>query len=43
MKDICLREGIARQQISLHSDNGSPMKGTIIQVTLQELGIITLI
>ncbi|MBB1437046.1 transposase family protein, partial [Pseudoalteromonas sp. SG43-6] len=27
MKDICSREQIKREQVTLHSDNGSPMKG----------------
>ena len=34
MRDICIREAIAPNQMVLHSDNGSPMKGT----TLQALG-----
>ena len=38
MKDICQREGIKRNQVTLHSDNGSPMKGATMQATLQELG-----
>ena len=25
MKDICVREGVERHQVTLHSDNGSPM------------------
>ncbi len=40
MKDICQREGIERNQVTLHSDNGSPMKGATMLATLQELGII---
>ncbi len=40
MKDICQREGIQRQQVSLHSDNGSPMKGATMLATLQKLGIV---
>jgi transposase InsO family protein len=40
MKDICLREGIERNQVVLHSDNGSPMKGATMLATLQELGVI---
>lgn len=40
MKDICQREGIQRQQVVLHSDNGSPMKGATMLATLQELGVI---
>jgi transposase InsO family protein len=39
MTDICLREGINRGQVILHSDNGSPMKGATMLATLQELGV----
>jgi hypothetical protein len=27
VRDIVQREGITRQQVTLHSDNGGPMKG----------------
>ncbi len=37
--DICQREGIAREQLALHSDNGSPMKGATMLATLQKLGV----
>jgi putative transposase len=40
MKDICRREKITRNQVYLHSDNVSPMKGATILSTLQELGVI---
>ena len=40
MTDICQREGIERHQVTLHSDNGSPMKGATMLATLQELGVI---
>lgn len=40
MTDICRREGIRRDQVTLHSDNGSPMKGATLLATLQELGVI---
>jgi len=40
MVDICQREGIQRHQVTLHSDNGSPMKGATMLATLQKLGII---
>lgn len=39
MLDIAQREGIVRDQIYLHSDNGGPMKGATMLVTLQKLGI----
>ena len=38
--DIVQREGIARDQVRLHSDNGSPMKGATMLATLQRLGIM---
>ena len=34
-----LREGIAGAVLVLHSDNGSPMKGATMLVTLQRLGV----
>jgi len=40
MTDICKQEGIKRGQVTLHSDNGSPMKGATMLATLQELGIM---
>jgi putative transposase len=40
MRDICVRENIAPQQVVLHSDNGSPMKGATMLATLQKLGVI---
>lgn len=40
MTDICQREGIMPDQVTLHSDNGSPMKGATMLATLQELGVI---
>lgn len=40
MIDICNAEGIKPNQVVLHSDNGSPMKGVNMIATLQTLGII---
>ncbi len=40
MTDICQCEGISPNQVTLHSDNGSPMKGATMLATLQELGVI---
>ena len=40
MVDICLRENIKRHQVTLHSDNGSPMKGATMLATLQQLGVM---
>lgn len=39
MRDICEREQIEPQQVTLHSDNGSPMKGATMLATLQSLGV----
>lgn len=39
MRDICKRENIAPNQVVLHSDNGSPMKGSAMLATLQALGV----
>jgi transposase InsO family protein len=35
----CWAEGVSRDQLVLHSDNGSPMKGATLLATLQRLGI----
>jgi putative transposase len=40
MTDICQREGIQRHQVTLHSDNGSPMNWATMLATLQQLGIM---
>lgn len=40
MRDICMRENIAPNQVVLHSDNGSPMKGATMLATLQDLGVV---
>ena len=40
MRDICQREHIAPDQVVLHSDNGSPMKGATMLGTLQALGVM---
>ena len=39
MLDICRRENIPPNQLTLHSDNGSPMKGATLLATLQQLGV----
>ena len=36
----CYVEGVARDQLVLHSDNGSPMKGATMLSTLQALGVM---
>ena len=40
VRDICQREHIAPNQVILHSDNGSPMKGATMLATLQALGVM---
>ena len=40
MTDICHREGVQRDCVTLHSDNGSPMKGATLLATLHTLGVI---
>ena len=36
----CAAEGIDPDQLHLHSDNGSPMKGATLLATLQQLGVV---
>ncbi len=36
----CQEEGIKKEQVTLHSDNGSPMKGATMLATMQRLGVI---
>lgn len=38
--DIIQREGIEPNQVTLHSDNGGPMKGATMLSTLQKLGVV---
>ena len=40
MEKACLKHGVIRNQLALHSDNGSPMKGTTMLLTLQRLGVM---
>lgn len=40
LTEICLKEGIDKNQLHLHSDNGGPMKGATMLVTMQWLGVI---
>lgn len=39
VRDICRQNCIAPNQVVLHSDNGSPMKGATMLATLQTLGV----
>lgn len=40
LRDITQREGLAPEQITLHSDNGGPMKGANMLAAMQALGIM---
>lgn len=40
LRDIVQREGLKSGQVTLHSDNGGPMKGATMLATLQSLGIL---
>jgi putative transposase len=37
---ICIDENIQQNQVVVHADNGGPMKGATILVTMQRLGVI---
>lgn len=39
LKESCMKEGINRSELTLHSDNGSPMKGATMLATMQWLGV----
>ena len=38
--DACIREKIPKKQITLHSDNGSPMKSAAVLAKLHDLGVM---
>jgi putative transposase len=40
LTDICINESIDRNQLSVHADNGGPMKGATMLVTMQKLGVM---
>jgi len=40
IENICIVENIQRNQIITHADNGNPLKGCTMLVTLQRLGIV---
>jgi putative transposase len=40
VEDICVSEGILKDQLVLHSDNGGAMKGATMLATLQRLGVV---
>ena len=39
LQAICERQGIMPNQLTVHSDNGSPMKGETMLATMQRLGV----
>jgi putative transposase len=39
IKQSCFDEGIERNQVTLHSDNGTPMKGSTMLAMLETLGV----
>jgi transposase InsO family protein len=38
--DACDKQGISKWKLTLHSDNGGPMKGATMLATLQRLGVL---
>jgi len=40
VNEACQREGIRKDTLILHQDNGSPMKGATLKATLEKLGVI---
>jgi putative transposase len=40
LQKICLSEGVVKGQLHVHSDNGGPMKGATMLVTMQWLGVV---
>jgi transposase InsO family protein len=41
LQNACIAEQVAQNQLTLHSDNGSPMKGSIMLAKMQELGVMS--
>lgn len=40
LAEICAEQGISPKQLTTHADNGGPMKGATMLVTMQKLGIV---
>lgn len=40
LTDIVTREGVARETLTVHADNGGPMKGATMLATMQRLGVM---
>jgi len=41
IEQACRDEGVSKNQVVLHSDNGAPMKSATLLATLQQLGVVT--
>ena len=39
LRDICVRHRIRPGQLTVHSDNGSPMRGETMLAAMQRLGV----
>jgi putative transposase len=40
LTEICEQQGINKNQLTTHADNGGPMKGATMLVTMQKLGVM---
>ena len=40
LTEICAQQGISPNQLTTHADNGGPMKGATMLVTMQKLGVV---
>ena len=40
LTEICAEEGVSRNQLTTHADNGGPMKGATMLVAMQKLGVV---
>jgi putative transposase len=40
LTEICAEQGICPSQLTTHADNGGPMKGATMLVTMQKLGVV---
>jgi putative transposase len=40
LEEICRHEKIDKDQLTVHSDNGGPMKGATMLATMQRLGVL---
>jgi transposase InsO family protein len=40
LTEICAQQGVSKDQLTTHADNGGPMKGATMLVTMQKLGVM---